>query len=258
LVSEGQPKFLTDQTPLGGSVVQFDGDDHFGQIELKSTDEADFVFAAVLKPDQTDGYHNLIDDDDSNRPMIWIDNRDPQSYEANFGVGGDGPHLPPTNSGTDGWDIIILDSKSGTIYFNSGEATHTAPAVAWAPESGSEVFDFFNRDGGASYRGLVAELRVYNGASAFGNDYAALYNELHEKWIGDGAEITSIGITYQDGQVSLTWNSTPGTTYFVESSSDLKKWNRVSAEISATDSTTSFSTEHNKGLISVFFRVSSE
>ena len=115
LASEGQPKFLTDQTPLGASAVQFDGDDHFGQVELKSSDEAGFVFAAVLKPEQTDGYHNLIDDDDSNRPMVWIDNRDPQSYEANFGVGGDGPHLPPTNSGLEGWDILILDSKSGNI-----------------------------------------------------------------------------------------------------------------------------------------------
>ena len=46
-------------------------------------------------------YHNLIDDDDANRPMLWIDNRDPQSYEANFGVGGDGPNLPATNNGLD-------------------------------------------------------------------------------------------------------------------------------------------------------------
>ena len=81
---------------------KFDGDDHFDQAELKSSGEGDLIIAAVLKPDQTDGYHNVIDDDDANRPMIWIDNRDPQSYEANFGVGGDGPHLPPTNSGS-GW-----------------------------------------------------------------------------------------------------------------------------------------------------------
>ena len=215
------------------------------------------IIAAVLKPDQTDGYHNVIDDDDSNRPMIWVDNRNPQSYEANFGVGGDGPHLPPTNSGTDGWDIIILDSKSGTIYFNSAEGTHTAPAIAWAPESGSEVFDFFNRDGGASYNGLVAELRVYNGASAFGGDYAALYNELHEKWIAAEPE-TSVEFAYQDGQFKLSWNSAVGKNYFVESSSDLKAWNRVSDQLTATDSILSYSIEYNTNIESLFFRVSME
>ena len=99
----GEPKLLKNQTPSGmGRLVKFDGDDHFDQAELKSSGEGDLIIAAVLKPDQTDGYHNVIDDDDANRPMIWIDNRDPQSYEANFGVGGDGPHLPPTNSGS-GW-----------------------------------------------------------------------------------------------------------------------------------------------------------
>ena len=184
--------------------MKFDGDDHFDQAELKSSGEGDLIIAAVLKPDQTDGYHNVIDDDDSNRPMLWIDNRTPQSYEANFGVGGDGPHLPPTNSGTDGWDILILDSKSGTIYFNSGEGTHTAPAVAWAPESGTEIFDFFNRDGGASYNGLVAELWVYNGASAFGGDYASLYNELHEKWIEEGqATSGSVIVQLDAGELEL-------------------------------------------------------
>ena len=99
---------------------------------------------------------------------------------------------------------------------------------------------------------------MYNGASAFGGDYAALYNELHEKWIGDGAEETLLNITYQDGQFSLTWNSTPGKHYFLESSSDLREWSRVAGGISATDSTTSFSVEHNKEIDSVFFRVSSE
>ena len=134
VVGTGEPQLLKNQTPSGGSAVKFDGDDHFDQAELKSSAEGDLIIAAVLKPDQISGYHNVIDDDDSNRPLLLIDNRDPQSYEANFGVGGDGPHLPATNSGTDGWDIIILDSKSGTIYFNSGSGTHTAPAIAWAPE----------------------------------------------------------------------------------------------------------------------------
>ena len=119
------------------------------------------------------------------------------------------------------------------------------------------MFDFFNRDGGASYNGLVAELRVYNGASAFGGDYAALYNELHEKWIAAEPE-TSVEFAYQDGQFKLSWNSAVGKNYFVESSSDLKAWNRVSDQLTATDSILSYSIEYNTNIESLFFRVSME
>ena len=48
------------------------------------------------------------------------------------------------------------------------------------------MFDLFNRDGGACYQGVLAELRIYDGASAFGSSYEHLYNELRQKWIGDG------------------------------------------------------------------------
>ena len=64
---------------------------------------------SYLQPADLAGiYQNLIEDDDSNRPMVWIDNRDPQSYEANFG----GATLPPTNSGEGEWDILIFRFKA--------------------------------------------------------------------------------------------------------------------------------------------------
>ena len=126
---------------------------------------------------------DIIDDDDSNRPMLWVDSRNPQSYEANFGVGGDGPTLPPTNSGHFGWDIVMFDSAIGKLYVNSPVPTHTAPAIKW--DAGEEVFDFFNRDGKQAYRGLVAEVRVYNNLADFGGSYEGIYNQLKEKWMGN-------------------------------------------------------------------------
>jgi quinoprotein glucose dehydrogenase len=179
--AEGDPIYLKNQTPGGGPAVQFDGDDHFGEAILEPSDSGDFIVMAVVKPDQHGPYHNIIDDDDSNRPMLWVDARKPQSYEANFGVGGDGPVLPSTNSGYMGWDIVFFDSRNGKLYVNSPVPTHTAPAITW--DAGEENFDFFNRDGKQAYRGLVAEVRVYNSLAAFGGSYERIYNELQEKWM---------------------------------------------------------------------------
>jgi len=188
--AEGDPIYIKSAAPNEGAAVQFDGESNFGQATLSSSETGDFIVAVVVKSEQVEGaYHNLIDDDDSNRPMIWIDNRDPQSYEANFGVGGDGPHLPPTNNGPDGWDILIFDSKNGVIYFNSSTSNYTAPAITWSPDSGEEDFDFFNRDGGQNYQGLISEMRVYNDSADFGNDFGALYYELRSKWFLPDADM---------------------------------------------------------------------
>ena len=183
--AEGQPIYLKSQTPGGGPAVKFDGNYHFGEAVLESSDFGDFIVMAVVKPDQHGPYHNIIDDDDSNRPMLWVDARNPQSYEANFGVGGDGPNLPPTNRGPLGWDIVMFDSAVGKLYVNSPVPTHTAPAITWDP--GEEKFDFFNRDGKQAYRGLVAEVRVYNNRAQIGASYENIYNQLRRKWIEVGA-----------------------------------------------------------------------
>ena len=61
-----------------------------------------------------------------------------------------------------------------------------------ASYTATKLFDFFSRNGGQTYQGLVAEMRVYNNRADFGGDFAALYNEMWVKWIfqtdadGDG------------------------------------------------------------------------
>ena len=69
------------------------------------------------------------------------------------------------------------------MYVNSSVPTHTAPSINW--DTGEEMFDFFNRDGKQAYRGLVAEVRVYNNLADFGGSYERIYNELRKKWMGD-------------------------------------------------------------------------
>ena len=181
--ANGMPTFQTGQTPNGGPAVSFDGTDHFGERLLAASGAQDFIVAVVARPGDSaspSGYHNVIDDDSSDRPMLWLDNRTPQSWEFNFGLPGS-PALPPSNSGTGGWDIFIGDSRTGQIYFNSATANYTAPAVPFVT---SELFDFFNRDGNETYQGQIAEMRVYNDAADLGaGGFGGLYNELNNKWI---------------------------------------------------------------------------
>ena len=72
------------------------------------------------------------------------------------------------------------------------------PAVRWSPESGNEKFDLFNRDGGATYEGLIAELRVYNSAMAFGNDFGSLFMELRSKWMINDKDKDGMSDDFED------------------------------------------------------------
>jgi len=45
----------------------------------------------------------------------------------------------------------------------------------------TEAFDLFNRNGGQTFQGLVADFRVYNSTDDFGGDYAALNADLSNK-----------------------------------------------------------------------------
>ena len=175
----GSPTFRTAQTPGGGPAVEFDGSDHFGTRSLSPSAAGDFIIAAVLSPTDIDAYHNLIDDDDQNGPMVWVDARTPNTYEANFSATGPIQGQPGATD-TQGWDILIMDSRSGQVYLNSPTPTHAINAIAW---NGAEFFDLFNRDGGQTFQGLVAELRVYNDAADFGGDFAGLYQGLYAKWM---------------------------------------------------------------------------
>jgi hypothetical protein len=177
--ASGTPTFLTGQSPNGNSAVEFNNSDHFGQLAatlFPASTSSDFIVAAVIKATNTGFYHNIIEDDGSSRPMLWIDSA--FNYELNYG-GGSGSKGAGT--GTDGWDVVIMNSRTNQLYVNS--ATTNATGRAAIPYSTAKAFDLFNRDGGQTFQGMVAELRVYNDAADFGNDYGALYAELNNKWL---------------------------------------------------------------------------
>lgn len=183
----GDPTFLTNQTPNGRPAVAFTGGgDRMGDNVLLSPSAAgDWILVAVIKPQNIGAYHNLADDDPSGRPMLWID---PSfNYELNFG-GGTGAKAAGT--GTNGWDIVIADSRLNQLYVNSPLPNASGRnAVSY---SAPKLYDFFHRDGGQTYQGLVAEMRIYTDRADFGGDFAALYDEMVAKWIestdtdGDG------------------------------------------------------------------------
>lgn len=174
----GTPTFLTNQTPGGGPAVQFNGGgDRMGNnIPLAPSAAGDWIVVAVIKPNNIGYYHNLVDDDASNRPMLWIDPG--FNYELNF-TGGSGAKSAGT--GTGGWDIVIADSRLNQLYVNS--PTPNASGRSAISFAAAESFDFFHRDSGQTFQGLVAELRIYNDRADFGGDFAAVYGEMYAKWI---------------------------------------------------------------------------
>jgi hypothetical protein len=174
----GNPTYLENQTPNGMPAVEFNsGGDRMGNnILLSPSAAADWIVVAVIKPTNIGDYHNLVDDDASNRPMLWIDPG--FRYELNFG-GGSGAMSAGT--GTDGWDIVIADSRLNQLYVNS--PTPNATGRSAIPFAAAESFDFFHRDGLQTFQGLVAELRIYNDRADFGGDFAALHSEMYAKWI---------------------------------------------------------------------------
>jgi hypothetical protein len=148
----GTPTYLDGQTPNGGAAVQFNsGGDRMGDnVPVAASAAGDWITVAVVKANSIGAYHNLVDDDASNRPMLWID---PSfNYEMNFGGGG----AKGVGTGTGGWDIVIADSRLNQLYVNSPTPNATGGgAVAF---NVGEPFDFFHRDGGQTFQGLVAEL----------------------------------------------------------------------------------------------------
>lgn len=177
----GSPVFQESQTPGGGPAVLLDGSAHFGQVTLASSVAGDFILAAVISPEDLDAYHNIIDDDAGQRPMLWVDNRSPSTYEANFSPTG-AIAAEVGSTGTDKWDIVIMDSRAGVLFLNTPTVPHPINAIPWSPAAGSQGFSLFNRGGGAAFQGRLAELRIYNDAEAFGSDFAGLYQELFDKW----------------------------------------------------------------------------
>ena len=173
----GTPTFLTAQTPSGRPAVEFNGSDRMGDnVPIAASAASDWIFVAVVKPTNIGSYQNLVDDDPSSRPMFWID---PSfNYEFNF-AGGTG--AKSAGVGTNGWDIVIADSKNNQLYVNS--STPNATGGGAVPFNADKNFDFFHRDVGQTFQGLVAEERLYTDRADFGSDFATLYNTLKSKWL---------------------------------------------------------------------------
>ncbi len=182
----GSPTYRTNQTPNGRPAVEFKGSDRMGNnVNLAASAAGDWILVVVIKPTNTGAYHNLVDDDAQNRPMLWVD---PSfRYELNFS-GGTGARA--AGAGPNGWDIVIADSRLNQLYVNSPTPNATGRSgVAWLAAS-NERWDFFHRDGGQTFKGQVAEMRLYNNRADFGGDFAALYQAMKVKWI-DGLPPTA-------------------------------------------------------------------
>ncbi len=152
-----RPAFRANQRN-GLPAVRFD-QDFFDSVTLRSQ-AGNMTIVAVLSPDHLGVYHNIIDDDDSNAPMLWVDRQN--EYELNFGPAG------PTElsaQGPEGWDLLFAVTRSpgpSELHLNSAQPTGTAPGSLGNPAS--EAYDLFNRDGGQAFRGAVAELMIYDTA----------------------------------------------------------------------------------------------
>jgi hypothetical protein len=174
LAASGTPTLMLNQTPNNKAAVVFNGTDHMGTLSIPSSLNGDFIIAAVLRPTNTGAYHNIVDDDVQNRPMLWVDNT--FRYEANFG----GTGAEAVGTGTNGWDIVIFDSLTNNLYVNS--PTPNATGGGAVPYTAAEFIDLLNRDGGQTFQGSLAELRIYNDFGDLGTDFAGLYQELYNKF----------------------------------------------------------------------------
>ncbi len=181
----GSPTFLTNQTPNGMPAVQFNGGgDRMGDnVTVPASAAGDWILVAVIKPQNIGAYHNLADDDPASRPMLWIDPN--FNYELNIS-GGTGAKA--AGAGTDGWDIVIADSRFNQLYVNSPIPNATGgSAISY---SATKNYDFFHRDGGQTFNGLVAEMRIYTDSAEFGGNFAALHSEMVAKYFDDGVPVT--------------------------------------------------------------------
>lgn len=150
-----QPQLVPDGIN-GQPVVRFT-EDFFESVVLPSAGNQ-FTLVAVVKPTRTGAYHNILDDDTSTRPMLWVDGLG--NYEFNFTTGA-------VASSTGGMDIVIaVKSAAGPPYsrlFLNGP-TAVATGANQFTIAASKTYDLFNRDGGQAFTGDVAEMIVYSTA----------------------------------------------------------------------------------------------
>jgi len=208
----GTPTYLSAQTPNGSAAVEFNGSDRMGDNIALPAAGGDWILVAVIKPNSIGAYHNLADDDPGSRPMLWIDFA--FNYEFNYSGGGG---AKAAGTGTGGWDIVIADSSLNQLYVNSSTANAWGGGAVSYPST--KPFDFFHRDGGQTYQGQVAEMRIYNNRADFGGDFAALYNEMHAKWIAPANE-PPVAVAGATQTIQCTGASSANATLNGSASSD--------------------------------------
>ena len=132
-------------------------EDYFSSLTLPSTGNQ-FTLVAVIKPTRTGSYHNILDDETSTRPMLWIDGLG--NYEFNFTSGAVAP-----SSG--GMDVIMAVKTTTSPQYSRLHVNGPTVAAAGAINftiAANKVYDLFNRDGGQAFSGDVAELILYSTA----------------------------------------------------------------------------------------------
>ena len=157
--------------------VRFDGDgDHLGSVNLPSVDNSLNAFV-VLNATPIGDYHNIFDRS-FNPPMLWVDNTD--TYEMNSGV----PSIPRSTTPVGVSQIMQASVNNGTaqIYVNGVQEGLIAEGVT-IPDLSS--YFLFNRDGGQTFNGDVAEIIFYSKALNE-EDRLAIQAHLDEKYFGDG------------------------------------------------------------------------
>ncbi len=131
--------------------------DWFDSLTLPSLNN-EFTLVALVKPAVTGAYHNIMDDEDGGRPMLWVDGAGNYEFSLNTGA------VAPASGG---WDVVFAVKRTTGPQFT--QLYLNGPAVTSGSGSNytvaaSEVYDFFNRDGGQAFTGDVAELMVFSTA----------------------------------------------------------------------------------------------
>lgn len=103
-------------------------------------------------------YHNFFDDENSNRPMLWIQPDD--QLELSFGTG-----VVSTDTYEDVFHIFTAVSSTVSPYMALyvddtliGTNTSANPGIP------SETYDLLNRDGGQTYQGDIGAIMFYDRA----------------------------------------------------------------------------------------------
>jgi hypothetical protein len=132
------------------------GSQYLSSVTLGGTSGLTAVFFARYQ--SKGAYHNFFDDENSNRPMLWIQPDDQLELSFNTGV-------VSTDTYEDAFHIFTAVSSTVSPYMALyvdnlliGTNTSIAPGIP------SETYDLLNRDGGLTYKGDIGAIMFYDKA----------------------------------------------------------------------------------------------